>query len=109
MELLHYRNKKPISHNILVKVGDKFLEAGHVVKHTLTTDRTYEIDNWQFKDKTLIKQFDILVYTNDSKIDPVNYVYDTINGRLDLTTRAVGKPGDVMRVYIIDSAEYFTC
>lgn len=100
-------NKKPISHNILVKVGDKFLEAGHVVKHTLTTDRTYEIDNWQFKDKTLIKQSDILVYINDSKIDPVNYVYDTINGRLDLTTRAVGKPGDVMRVYIIDSAEYF--
>ena len=46
-----------------MKVGDKFLEAGHVVKHTLTTDRTYEIDNWQFKDKTLIKQSDILVYT----------------------------------------------
>ena len=100
-------NKKPFSHNILVKVGDDFLDAGYVKKHTLTTARTYEIDNWQFIDQTLIKQSDVLIYINDQIVDPVNYVFSTIDGRIELTTREVGKSGDIMRVYLLNDSQYF--
>jgi hypothetical protein len=100
-------NKKPISHNILVKVGDKFLDAGYVKKHTMTVDRAYEIDNWQLLDQTKISQLDILVYINDQLVDPINYIYSTTNGRIEFTTREIGKSGDILRVYLIDNAEYF--
>jgi len=100
-------NKKPYSHNILVKQGDRFLDAGHSIKHTMTSERVYAVDNWQFEDQTSIRQNDVLVYINDKKIDPVNYVYSTIDARLELTTRAVGKPGDILKIYFINNAEYF--
>jgi|TARA_R110002074_G_scaffold106530_4_gene230105 hypothetical protein len=100
-------NKQPLSHNILVKINDKFLNAGYQIKHTLTSARAYELDNWQFVDQTLIMQSDVLVYINDVLIERVHYVYDGINGRLNLTTRAVGKAGDIMRIVLIDTAEYY--
>lgn len=100
-------NKKPLSHNILVRKGDTFLDAGYSKKHTLTTDRVYEIDNWQFIDQTQIKQSDVLVYINGQIVDPVNYVFSTIDGRIELTTRAVGQSGDIMNVYLINESDYY--
>ena len=52
-------------------------------------------------------QSDVLVYINDEYVEPKNYVYDTINGRLNLTSRSVGIAGDKMRVVLIDKADYF--
>ena len=100
-------NKKPYSHNVLVKKGNTFLDAGYSILYTLTQERVYELDNWQFVDQTLIMQSDVLVYINDEYVEPKNYVYDTINGRLNLTSRSVGIAGDKMRVVLIDKADYF--
>ena len=52
-------------------------------------------------------QSNVLVYINDEYVEPKNYVYDTINGRLNLTSRSVGIAGDKMRVVLIDKADYF--
>jgi hypothetical protein len=99
---------KPISHNILVQRGDgTFLNAGYRKKHNVTSERAYDIDRWQFEDYTLVRNSDVICYLNGSIMDRKNYLYDVVNGRVQLLNNNVGMIGDTLEILIIKDAEYF--
>ena len=98
--------KTPLANNVLVKVNNRILNPGYRKKFTLTADRAYNIDKWQFDDITKIYQRDILVYVAGENISQEYWQYDPINGRIELLTTGVGKIGETMEVYIIRDAEY---
>jgi hypothetical protein len=100
-------NKTPLANNIIVESNNKILNPGYRKKFVLTAERAYDIDRWQFADITQIYQRDIFVYINGEKIANDFWRYDSINGRIQLLTTAVGKIGDTMEVYIIRDAEYY--
>ena len=99
--------KTPLANNVIVESNNKILNPGYRKKFTLTAERAYDIDRWQFDDITAIYQRDIFVYINDKKITDEFWRYDPINGRIQLLTAAVGKIGETMEVYIIKNAEYY--
>ena len=98
--------KLPIANNVIVQVNNKILNPGYRKKITLTTDRSYEIDKWQFENLTNVFQRDILVYLNGTYLAPANWDFDAITGRLVLTSNQIGEVGDTLEVYIIRDAEY---
>ena len=99
--------KTPLANNIIVEANNKILNPGYRKKFVLTAERAYDIDRWQFEDITSIYQRDIFVYINGEKITDEFWRYDSINGRIQLLTTAVGKIGETMEVYIIKNAEYY--
>ena len=102
------RVTKPLALNILVQRGDgTFLNAGYRKQHTVTSERAYDIDRWQFEDYTLIRNSDVLAYLNGEIMDRKNYIYDVINGRVQLLNNNVGMAGDILEILIIKDAEYF--
>ena len=98
--------KTPLANNIIVQVNDKILNPGYRKKFTLTADRAYDIDRWQFDDIGKIYQDDVLVYIEGDSISRDFWQYDPVNGRVELLTTAVGQIGETMEVYIIKNAEY---
>lgn len=100
-------DEKPISHRILVRVGDSFMNAGYNIKHVMTSGRTYDIQAWQFDDPTLLYSSDILVYINGVKIDSKEYFYDRLNARIQLVNLYTGLPGDTLEIFVIRDADYF--
>ena len=103
--LLPY-NRLPIANNIIVQVNNKILNPGYRKKITLTTDRSYDIDKWQFEILSSVYQRDILVYLNGEYLSQNYWNYDPVNGRIDLTSNQIGKVGDNLEVHIIRDAEY---
>ena len=99
-------NNVPLANNILVQVGDKFLNPGYRKKYTLTTERAYDIERWQFEDITQVYDRDISVYINGEKISNEYWYYDSVNGRVELLTSGVGLAGETMEIYIVKNAEY---
>jgi hypothetical protein len=97
----------PLSHRILVSVDNKFLNPGYKTRHTLTTERAYPIDLWQFEDPTQIRNSDVFAYVNDQKLGPQDYLYDPINGRVQLLSNTVGLAGQVLDIYVVRDAEYY--
>ena len=100
-------NEKPYGHKILVKSDNTFLRAGYSIKHTLTVERAYDIQSWQFADISLIRQGDVLVYIEGELVGNDVWTYDTINGRIQLLKENVGLPGEKMEVFVIRDADYY--
>ena len=99
-------NKKPYANNIIVQVNNKILNAGYRKKYTLTAERAYDIDRWLFQDIGKIYQRDILVFVDGNQLTKDDWIYDGINGRVELTSAAIGLPGQTIEIYIIRDAEY---
>ena len=101
--------KKPYSHNILVQrsKGSRFLNPGYRKSYTMTVQRDYDIDAWQFEDTTLVNSSDVIVYINGEILDDINWNYDPLNGRVEILSNNIGLPGDKLEIFIIRDAEYF--
>ena len=99
--------KKPYWQNMLVSVNTKFLNPGYTIKYTLTNDRNYDIDAWQFEDTTLVRNSDVFVYIDNVLTDRSNYTYDPVNGRVNLLKNNVGLAGQTMEIFIVRDAEYY--
>lgn len=100
-------NKKPYAPNILVNINSSFLNPGYTIKYTLTNDRNYDIDAWQFEDTTAIRNSDVFVYINNQLISRSDYLYDPVNGRVDLLKNNVGLAGEIMEIFILRDADYY--
>ena len=103
--LLPY-NRLPIANNIIVQVNNKILNPGYRKKIIITSDRSYEIDKWQFENLSKVFQRDILVYLNETYLAPQYWDFDAITGRIVLTSNQIGEVGDTLEVHIIRDAEY---
>ena len=101
--------KKPYSHNILVQrsKGSRFLNPGYRKSYTMTVQRDYDIDAWQFEDTTLVNSSDVIVYINGEILEDINWNYDPLNGRVEILSNNIGLPGDKLEIFIIRDAEYF--
>jgi len=100
-------SKKPLTHNILVRVKDKFLKAGYNIRHTMTSARQYGIETWQFPNYGTIESDEIMVLINSTLLSPDLYTWDPINGRINFITDSTGKIGDILEIYILGSGDYF--
>lgn len=100
--------EKPFTHKMLVKQGDKFLNAGYNIRHVLTNDRVYGIQTWQFEQPTKISNDDVLVLLNNKiLIDAVDYRWDAINSRIEFLNPLLGEVGDVLEIYVLGNGEYY--
>jgi len=101
--------KKPYSHNILVQrsKGSKFLNPGYRKSYTMTLQRDYDIDAWQFEDTTQVNSSDVRVYINNEILDETLWNYDPLNGRVEILSNNIGLIGDKLEIFIIRDAEYF--
>ena len=97
----------PLAHNILVAVQERFLNPGYRKVYTLTTDRAYDIDAWQFEDTTQIRSTDVFVYVDGVRLGQEDYDYDPINGRIELLKYNVGLAGQEMEIFVLRDAEYY--
>ena len=112
-EQVHYTfpslpiGKKPTANNILVRVDNTILTPGYNKKVTLTSARSYDIDRWQFADYSTLRKSDFVIFIDGEVLEEQLYYYDTLNGRITITTTSVGLPGQIMEMFIIRDAEYY--
>jgi hypothetical protein len=99
--------KKPTASNILVRVDNTILTPGYNKKVTLTSARSYDIDRWQFEDYSTLRKSDFIIFVNGEVLDPKVYYYDTLNGRITITTTSIALPGQTMEMFVIRDAEYY--
>ena len=101
--------KKPLAQNILVQrqLGNRFLNPGYRKVYTMTSDRVYPIDAWQFEDTTVLRKSDFVVYINNQILKRTDFDYDPVNGRIRLLTSSAGTIGDKLEIFIIRDAEYY--
>jgi hypothetical protein len=100
-------NLKPYTHNMLVRVKDKFLKAGYNIQHTVTSERVYSIEAWQFAEPTQISLDEVLVLLNGSILSTDKYSWDPVNSRIQLLDDAVGVAGDIINIYILATGDYY--
>ena len=99
---------KPFTHKMLVKQGDKFLNAGYNIRHIVTNDRVYGIQQWQFEKPSKISNDDVVVILNNRVItDTKDYRWDAINSRIEFLNPTIGNVGDILEIYILGNGEYY--
>jgi hypothetical protein len=101
-------NKQPISHNVLVKVGNTILNPGYSVRYTTTISRDYAIERWQFGDTTRIRQSEILVFADGVQVEQENFVFDSANSFVRILRNDIAPPGTELEIYILTDADYFS-
>jgi hypothetical protein len=101
-------NKQPISHNVLVKVGDTILNPGYSVRYTTTISRDYAIERWQFGDTTRIRQSEILVFADGVQVEQENFVFDSANSFVRILRNDIAPSGSELEIYILTDADYFS-
>jgi len=101
-------NKQPISHNVLVKVGNIILNPGYSVRYTTTVSRDYSIERWQFGDTTRIRQSEILVFANGIQVEQENFVFDSANSLIRILRNDIAPPGSELEIYVLTDADYFS-
>jgi hypothetical protein len=101
-------NKEPLSHNVLVKVGDNILNPGYSVRYTTTVSRDYPIERWQFGDTTRIRQNEILVFADGVQVDSVNFFFDATNSFIRILRNDIAPAGSELEIYILTDADYYS-
>jgi len=100
-------NRLPISHNILVKTGSEILSPGYSIRYTLTDERNYDLDLWQFREPLKLDSSDVLVFIDDKLISRDYWAFDNINAKIRLLRSDIGLAGSKLDVYIITNADYY--
>lgn len=100
--------KLPISHNILVRSGDKILNPGYSIRYTTTNERTYNLERWQLGDLSSIKSSEVVVFADGEQLTSDQFVYDPINATVRILRNDVAPAGSELEIYIFTNAEYFT-
>ena len=99
----------PLGHQVLIRVNNNYKNAGYNIRHTITDEtRAYSIQTWQFDKPTQIASEEVFVYVNNKLIrDIFDYVWDPINGRIQLVNDSVGLSGEILEIYVLGKGEYF--
>jgi hypothetical protein len=100
-------NKQPLSHSILVKVGNRILNPGYSVRYTTTLSRDYDIEKWQFADITGIRKTEMLVFADGVQVAPEDFIYDNVNAFIRILRNDIAPPGSELEIYVISEAEYY--
>ena len=96
---------KPTSHNIIVKVGNKILNAGYNQQFTVVLGREYQLRQWQISTATISAE-NVKVFLNGVAIElNQQWRWDTFNGSVVLFA-GIGAVGDKLEVFVIDSGAY---
>ena len=98
-------SRAPLSHNVIVKVGNKILYPGYTQHFTITPIREYPLTSHQYGPSSLsANQVD--VYINGSKLVLLqDYRWDFGNTQVVLFDN-VGSIGDDLDIVVLNSGEY---
>lgn len=97
----------PTEHNVLVKVGNKILNAGYNVQYTIpqNNQREYPLEIFQMSQGSL-DVLDIKAFLNGVEIvTPIQWRFEIANSSITLSDD-VGTPGDLVELYVITDGEY---
>ena len=99
---------KPTQHNVIVKVGNSILSPGYNIQYTIPSNnqREYLLETFQMPSGSLLTD-DVVVYLNGQLITVANlqWRFDISNSSVVLADD-VGKPGDLVEIYVITDGEY---
>ena len=95
----------PLSHNVIVKVGNKILNAGYNEQFVVSSDRQYAFDLGQVPGSSASPE-NILVYLNGVQLNFLrDYNWDFPNSEVTLFDN-IGNQGDILEVFILENGEY---
>jgi hypothetical protein len=95
----------PVSHNIIVKLGNQILNAGYNQQYTVASQREYQLRQWQITTATVSAE-NVKVFLNDVELaQGITYRWDTFNGSVVLFENT-GIIGDKLEIFVIDSGDY---
>ena len=95
--------QKPLTTNVIVKVGDSMLRSGWYKQFKVSTVREYEIENWQIIPGS-IGTSDVRAFLNDVEMTSSQYRWNPGNSSVTLES-GVGVAGDILDVFI-DNGQY---
>jgi len=99
----------PLEYKMLVKVGNKVLNPGYNAEFTIPQDRQrqYQLELFQKPSGSISNvENNVKPFINGKAITfPNQWVFDSSNSIIELQP-GVGKPGDILEVYIVGDGEY---
>jgi hypothetical protein len=97
--------RAPLSHNVIVKVGNKILYPGYTQHFFITSSREYPLTSSQYGPSSLsADQLDL--YLNGEKLVLLqDYRWDFANTQAVLFDN-IGTPGDSLDIVVLNSGEY---
>ena len=99
-------NQKPLEHNVIVKVGNKILNAGYNQSFNVkTATRNYKLRDYQIT-QAGVGGNEVRAFLNGTEVFiSKSWNWDTFNAEIQLFSD-VGVDGDVLDVYVINNGEY---
>jgi hypothetical protein len=97
-------NQEPLTHNVIVKVGNNILNAGYNERFNVTALREYALNSWQQPFGTVLYT-DVRVFLNGVELVSPQYTWNSPNSSVILEA-GVGTVGDVLKVYVISDGDY---
>ena len=95
----------PLSHNVIVKVGNKILYPGYNQQFTISSTREYTFDLHQVA-RASVSPENIAVYLNDVQLSYLKDFNWDFNNSAVLLFDNVGATGDTLDVFVLNNGEY---
>ena len=97
-------NQEPLTHNVIVKVGNNILNAGYNERFNVTAVREYALKSWQQPFGSVLRT-DVRAFLNGVELNSVEYRWESANSSVVLET-GIGTVGDILKVYVISDGDY---
>ena len=97
-------NQEPLTHNVIVKVGNSVLNAGYNERFDVTSNRQYALNNWQQTVGSVLNT-DVRVFLNGIELIATQYRWESATSSVFLEL-GVGTVGDKLKVYVISDGDY---
>jgi hypothetical protein len=97
----------PSEHNIIVKVGNKILNAGYNIQYTIpaSSQREFPLEIFQMPAGSL-DVADVKIFLNGIEITtPLQWRFEITNSSIILADE-IGAPGDLLEMYVITDGDY---
>ena len=97
-------NQEPLTHNVIVKIGNNILNAGYNERFNVTAVRSYQLKTWQQPSSTVLNT-DVKAFLNGVLLTATQYTWNSTTSTINLETD-VGVVGDTLKVYVISDGDY---
>ena len=97
-------NQEPLTHNVIVKVGNNILNAGYNERFNVTAVREYALKSWQQPFGSVLRT-DVRAFLNGVELNSVEYRWESANSSVVLEA-GIGTVGDILKVYVISDGDY---
>jgi hypothetical protein len=97
-------NQEPLTHNVIVKVGNNILNAGYNERFNVTAVREYAFKSWQQPFGSVLRT-DVRAFLNGVELNSVEYRWESSNSSVVLEA-GIGTEGDILKVYVISDGDY---